>query len=167
MINIKKENEAIHELFLSHDVDGSGDLPVSELVALLTELDGEEPSESDVEYVLAQVVVDGEGESRAIKESQLKPALACWYLTHGESEIKPLQVSIVVRPGHWPRDHTPSAVPTCRPSAAPQPPLASAPARSRRLDSSRCRCLGLTPTYTFRRSSSRAGVVRARARRRT
>ena len=94
MLNIKQENEAVHELFLAHDVSGTGDLPVSELKALLAELDGEEPNESDVEYVLAQIEVDGEGESRAIKESQLKAALACWYLTHGEAETKPLQVII-------------------------------------------------------------------------
>jgi len=87
VLAIKSENEYFHELFLKYDSDSSGYLPKSQLKGLITEInDGNEPTSSDLDYVIRHFddfhdTVDG-----MIKEDEIRAAIIEWYFKSEENK---------------------------------------------------------------------------------
>jgi len=78
MMAVREDSANFHELFLRHDTDKTGVLPMDQLSALLSEVnDGQPPGPSDVSYILNQC--EPRGKDDPIPETQLKCAIACWY----------------------------------------------------------------------------------------
>jgi len=81
---IKENNKDLDKLFKRYDADGSGDLPADQLKPLLEEVsEGVPVTDADVDYVLKQC--EPRGVADPIKKTQLKAAIACWYV-HSPTE---------------------------------------------------------------------------------
>ena len=89
VLTLKKDQFKIHELFDKHDADASGCLPREELSPLLSEInDGVQPTDKDIDYILAKCDLDGNGR---IERDQVKAAIECWYVL---CEERPLPSSV-------------------------------------------------------------------------
>jgi len=78
LMAVRDDCANFHELFLRHDADKTGVLPLDQLSALLSEVnDGLPPAPSDVSYILNQC--EPRGTHDPIPETQLRCAIACWY----------------------------------------------------------------------------------------
>jgi len=83
VLALKSENLALHELFVKYDTDHSGSLPKDQLSNLLQELnDGILPQSDDLDFILQQCDVSGEG---AINEHEIKAAIIAWYCLTDEN----------------------------------------------------------------------------------
>lgn len=77
LLAIKEENKKIHALYTKYDIDNTGSLSPDQLKPLMAELnDGIIPSMEDIEVVVKQFDVSGDG---AVEPAELKAAIAAWY----------------------------------------------------------------------------------------
>jgi len=77
MAILKDYNKWVVELFAKFDVDKSGKLSADQLKPLLKDVNGKDPEDKDITYILKQC--EPRLASDPISKDQLKAALACWY----------------------------------------------------------------------------------------
>lgn len=98
ILALKSESIFNHELFVKWDTDKTGTLNKNQLAGFVTEItEGVIPDESDLDYMIQQCDVSGDG---AIEEAQIKAAMMAWYCLSEQETPLPKTVEEAKQAGY-------------------------------------------------------------------